>query len=58
MSVFTEKEKRELVKYILLMESSLFELTLTDFCKLAYKLAVHNNIPHSFNDTIKTVGKD
>lgn len=57
-SVFSQEQEQELVDHILDMESRLFGLTLTDVRKLAYELAVRNNIKHPFNDDHKMAGKD
>lgn len=51
----------ELVKYIIEMDRKMFGLTLYDVRKMAYELAIRNNIPakqHRFNEEKKIAGKD
>ncbi|KAG5873751.1 hypothetical protein JTB14_008322 [Gonioctena quinquepunctata] len=57
-SIFSEQPEHELTDYILLMESRLFGLTLTDVRELAHELPVENNLCHTFNDTLGMAGKD
>lgn len=48
-NVFSEEQESEIVEHVLTMEQRLFGLTLSDFRRLAYHLAVSNNIPHRFS---------
>lgn len=57
-TVFSKDQEEELVNHILMMESRLFGLTLTDFRKLAYELAVKNKLKHKFSNELKIAGKD
>ena len=53
--------EEELVKYIIEMDRKMFGLTLNDVRKMAYELAIRNNIPaeqHRFNEDKKIAGKD
>jgi len=45
------------MEFVLLLESRLFGLTLTDLRVLAYQLAEKNNLEHNFNATKKMAGK-
>ncbi|KAJ8945076.1 hypothetical protein NQ318_005256 [Aromia moschata] len=55
--VFTEQQELELVRYQIDMESILFGLTMTDFRKLAYQLALRNNCNNRFNCNTKMAGE-
>lgn len=57
-TVFSEEQEKELVEHILMLESRLFGLTMTDVRKLAYELAAKNNLSHRFNNEDKMAGKD
>lgn len=57
-TVFSKEQEQELVDHILMLESRLFGLTLTDVRKLAYELATKNNLQHPFNAELKIAGKD
>lgn len=55
--VFTEQQELELVQYLTDMEARLFGLTMTDFRKLAYQLAVRNNCNNRFNCNTEIAGE-
>jgi len=57
-TVFSVNEEKELVAYLKLMEGRLFGLSSEDFRKLAYQLAIKNNINHNFNNDKKEAGYD
>lgn len=57
-SVFSTEQELELEKYLKDMEMRLFGLTMTDFRRLAYELAVKNNCAHRFNIDNEMAGKD
>lgn len=57
-TVFSERQEQELVDHILMLESRLFGLTLTEVRILAYELATKNNLKHMFNGELKMAGKD
>ncbi|KAF0684221.1 Pogo transposable element with KRAB domain, partial [Aphis craccivora] len=57
-TVFSVDEEKELVAYLKLMEGRLFGLSSGDFRKLAYQLAIKNNINHNFNNDKKEAGYD
>ncbi|XP_067123223.1 fibrinogen C domain-containing protein 1-like [Centruroides vittatus] len=46
----TEEMERELVRHVLLLESRLFGLTITDLRRLAYQLAEKYGLKHRFNN--------
>jgi len=46
------------VCYIKDMECRLFDLSKSDVCKMAYELAIRNNIRHPFNNVRKQAGND
>lgn len=48
-TVFSHEQEIEIINHILLLENHMFGLTIKDVRRLAYQLAEHNNIPHSFN---------
>ncbi|KAG5879005.1 hypothetical protein JTB14_000848 [Gonioctena quinquepunctata] len=48
-TTFSLEQERELVEYLLHLESMVFGSTCDDVRKLAYQLAVKNNICHRFN---------
>uniref|UniRef100_A0A8D8RXB4 HTH psq-type domain-containing protein n=1 Tax=Cacopsylla melanoneura TaxID=428564 RepID=A0A8D8RXB4_9HEMI len=52
-NVFSEEQESEIVEHVLTMEQRLFGLTLSDLRRLAFQLAVSNNIPHRFNVTVQ-----
>jgi len=47
-----------LCQHIVTMQRMMFGFTTVDVRKLAYDLAVQNNVPHPFNDQKKMAGKD
>lgn len=47
----------ELTKHILLLESCMFGLTMSEVRRLAYNIAESNQIPHNFNKNEKMAGK-
>lgn len=55
--VFNPDQEKELVEYVLLMESRLFGVTLAELRSLAYELAERNNLQHNFNTMKKMAGK-
>ena len=55
MSLPLELEDK-LAEYVLHMEECLFGLTCTDVRKMAYELAVRNNLPHAFNTDKEIAG--
>lgn len=55
--VFSPAQEKELVEYILCMESRLFGLTLDALRSLAFELAQRNGMPNRFNKTKKKAGK-
>lgn len=55
--IFTQEQELELVRYLTDMEARLFGLTMTDFRKLAYQLAVRNNCNNRFNCTTEMAGE-
>ncbi|CAG5029541.1 unnamed protein product [Parnassius apollo] len=48
--VFNKVFEEMLVKYALVMEQKLYGLTRMDMRRIAYQLAVKNNVPHPFHD--------
>ena len=50
--------ERDLVKYILQMESMLFGLSMDDVRVLAFQLAESNGLQHPFNRTVRKAGWD
>ena len=56
--MFNQEQERELVDFVLLMESRLFGLTLTELRSLAYELAERNKLKHNFSSAKKMAGKD
>ncbi|KAL1446005.1 hypothetical protein WDU94_012268 [Cyamophila willieti] len=56
-NVFSEEQESEIVEHVLTMEQRLFGLTLSDLRRLAFQLAVSNNIPHRFNVEKEKAGK-
>ncbi|XP_030767509.1 uncharacterized protein LOC115891223 [Sitophilus oryzae] len=60
-SVFSQEQEIELVKlvdYLKSMESRLFGLTMIDFRRLAFQLAIRNQCQHKFNAASEMAGKD
>ena len=57
-TVFTIEQEKELVSYILEMETKLFGVSFTDLRKLAYQLAEKNDVSHNFNKNTQEAGKD
>ena len=55
--VFTQEQELQLVQYLTDMESRLFGLTMTDFRKLAYQLAVQNKCNNRFNCNTEMAGE-
>ncbi|GBO28140.1 hypothetical protein AVEN_109781-1 [Araneus ventricosus] len=55
---FPNHKKKELVEHILLLESRLFGLTLTDIRRLAYNLGNKNKLNHNFNDETQMARPD
>lgn len=47
----------ELLEYCLTMERSYYGLTSNDLRRMAFQLAMRNNIPHPFSNVIKTAGR-
>lgn len=56
-TVFSAQQEQELVEFIVSMEAQLFGLTLTELRKLAYELAVKNDLDHHFNGERQMAGK-
>ena len=56
--IFSDEQEKEIVEYVQLMESRLFGLTVRDLRKLAYQLAVKNDIKHNFNAEEEMAGVD
>ena len=50
--------KKELVEYLLSLESMMFGLTINDVRNPAFQLAEKNNLPNSFNKAKRKAGKD
>ena len=50
--------EKELVEYLLSLESMMFGLTANDVRNLAFQLAEKNNLPNSFNKAKRKAGKD
>lgn len=50
--------EKALVNRILLFESLMFGLTITDVRKLAFDVADKNQIPHNFNKETRLAGKN
>jgi len=48
----------DLVRYVKDMECRLFGLSKSDVCKMAYGLAIRNNICHPFSNVTKRAGND
>lgn len=48
-AVFSIEQEKEFVDYLLLLENHMFGLTITDMRRIAYQIAEHNKIRHSFN---------
>lgn len=57
-TTFPKEMEKELVKYILELETMMFGLTTNDVRLLAYQLAVRNGLPNSFNKQKEKAGKD
>lgn len=57
-SVFSQEQEIELVDYLKSMESRLFGLTMMDFRRLAFQLAIRNQCQHKFNAASEMAGKD
>ena len=55
---FHQQWKKELVEYLLSLESMMFGLTTNDVRNLAFQLAEKNNLPNSFNKAKRKAGKD
>lgn len=49
--------EKDLVNHILMFESLMFGLTITDVRKLAFQIAERNNLPHNFNKETRIAGK-
>ena len=54
----TDEIEQDLVSHILLMESRFYGLTRSSLLKLAYQIAVRNNITTRFNDDKQAAGKE
>ncbi|KAG8260769.1 hypothetical protein J6590_089402 [Homalodisca vitripennis] len=52
-----EVVEKALLEHILLLESLMFGLTITDVRKLAFQIAEQNHIPHNFNKQTQLAGK-
>lgn len=52
-----EDVEKALLDHILLLESLMFGLTITDVRKLAFQIAEQNHIPHNFNKQTQLAGK-
>ena len=50
--------EKELVEYLLSLESMMFGLTTNDVRNLAFQLAEKNNLQNSFNKAKRKAGKD
>ncbi|XP_071849890.1 uncharacterized protein [Apostichopus japonicus] len=55
---FPPEIEEELVSYIIRMEEMMFGTTTTDIRRLAYQLAVRNQIPNKFDDDKEIAGLD
>jgi transposase len=56
--VFSAEMEKELVEYVLFMETRLFGLTRQDVRKLAFQLATKNNLKNEFSHLKGIAGKD
>lgn len=56
--VFTKEQEKELVEFILDMESRLFGLSTKELRHLAFQYAEKNGIPHHFNKVKGLAGRD
>lgn len=56
-AVFSEDIERELVQHILALEGNMFGMTIRDVRKLAFEIAVRNNIKNNFNQEKRMAGK-
>jgi len=56
-TTFDEELEEELVQYVKDMESRFFGLTYLDLRRLAFQLAVRNNVAHQFNENKELAGK-
>lgn len=57
-TVFSEQQEQELIQHVLDFEKSFYGMTTMEIRKLAYDLAVKNNIPHPFNTSTELAGPD
>lgn len=52
------EQEMQFVKYILLMEESLYGCTLVDIRRIVFEFCEINHIEHPFNKALKSAGKD
>lgn len=57
-AIFSKEQERELVEYIMRMETLLHGLTGTEVRSIAFQLAEKNKIKHNFNTDRKLAGSD
>ncbi|XP_014674747.1 PREDICTED: uncharacterized protein LOC106814888 [Priapulus caudatus] len=57
-TVFPLELEKDLVDYVLHLETLMYGLTTNDVRNLAYQLAVRNGLPNSFNKDKEKAGKD
>lgn len=57
LTVFTADIEKELANHILKLEERFFGVTISDVRRLAFQIAVRNNIPHNFNMNKQMAGK-
>lgn len=51
-TVFSDAVEKELVEYILKMEAQFYGLTKKDLCRMAYTVAIRNDVEHPFRNGI------
>ncbi|KAL5015100.1 hypothetical protein ScPMuIL_009370 [Solemya velum] len=56
--IFSEQMEKDLVDYIIKMESMMFGLSTTDVRSLAFQKASANGLTNQFNEEKKKAGKD
>lgn len=57
-TVFNKVQEQELSDHLLQMENRFYGITRNDVKALAFELAEKNNLPHPFNRTKQTAGRD
>lgn len=56
-TIFSSEVEESLIKHILLLESCMFGLSISDVRRLAFEIAEKNDLPHNFNKTERMAGK-